>query len=35
MKEYVEIPQELLQNTDELERYFELSYQYVGSLKPK
>jgi hypothetical protein len=35
MKEYVEIPQELLQNTNELKNYFELSYQYIGTLKPK
>lgn len=35
MKEYVEIPQELLQDTDELGQYFELSYRYIGTLKPK
>ncbi|NIM05590.1 MAG: hypothetical protein GTN65_08230 [Armatimonadetes bacterium] len=35
MKEYVEIPQELLQDTDELKQYFALSYQYIGTLKPK
>jgi hypothetical protein len=35
MKEYVEIPQELLQDTNELKNYFDLSYQYVGTLKPK
>jgi TfoX/Sxy family transcriptional regulator of competence genes len=35
MKEYVEIPQELLQDTDELKQYFELSYRYIGTLKPK
>ena len=35
MKEYVEIPQELLQDTDELKNYFDLSYQYIGTLKPK
>jgi TfoX/Sxy family transcriptional regulator of competence genes len=35
MKEYVEIPQELLQDTDELKQYFELSYQYICTLKPK
>ena len=35
MKEYVEIPQELLQDTVELKQYFELSYQYIGTLKPK
>jgi hypothetical protein len=35
MKEYVEIPQELLQDTDELKNYFDVSYQYIGTLKPK
>ena len=35
MKEYVEIPQGLLQDTDELKNYFDLSYQYIGTLKPK
>jgi hypothetical protein len=35
MKEYVEVPQELLTNTDELKGYFELSYRYVGTLKKK
>jgi TfoX/Sxy family transcriptional regulator of competence genes len=35
MKEYVEIPQELLQNTDELKNYFDVSYRYIGTLKPK
>ena len=35
MKEYVEIPQELLQDTDELKNYFDSSYQYICTLKPK
>jgi hypothetical protein len=35
MKEYVEVPHGLLQDTDELKKYFDLSYQYVGTLKPK
>lgn len=35
MKEYVEVPQELLQDTDELKKYFDLSYQHAGTLKPK
>ena len=35
MKEYVVIPNELLQNTGDLKEYFDLSYEYVGSLKPK
>ena len=35
MKEYVEIPQKLLQDTKELKKYFELSYKYINTLKPK
>jgi hypothetical protein len=35
MKEYVTVPDSLLKNTKELQKYFELSYEYVGSLKPK
>ncbi|MGB7873174.1 MAG: hypothetical protein WBL25_02235 [Anaerolineales bacterium] len=35
MKEYVEVPDELLQKTGELKKYFEVSYAYVSSLKPK
>jgi hypothetical protein len=35
MKEYVTVPDSLLRNTKELQKYFALSYQYVGSLKPK
>jgi TfoX/Sxy family transcriptional regulator of competence genes len=35
MKEYVTVPDSLLKNTKELQTYFALSYQYVGSLKPK
>jgi hypothetical protein len=35
MKEYVEIPQDLLQDTEGLKQYFELSFQYIGTLKPK
>lgn len=35
MKEYVEVPQELLEDADELKRYFDMSYEYVGTLKPK
>ena len=34
-KEYVTVPDGLLQNLDELKPYFELSYQYANSLKPK
>ena len=35
MKEYVEIPETLLKKTQELKKYFDISYEYVGSLKPK
>jgi hypothetical protein len=35
MKEYVTVPDRLLRNMKELRKYFALSYQYVGSLKPK
>ena len=33
--EYVEVPDALLSKTRELKPYFDLSYEYVGSLKPK
>lgn len=35
MKEYVEVPDALLKKTRELKKYFDLSYVYAGSLKPK
>ena len=35
MKEYVEVSSALLKKTKELKRYFDASYAYVGSLKPK
>ena len=35
MKEYVKIPGELLSKPNELKKYFDLSYEYVRSLKPK
>jgi TfoX/Sxy family transcriptional regulator of competence genes len=35
MKEYVEVPDALLKKTRELKKFFDLSYAYVGSLKPK
>jgi TfoX/Sxy family transcriptional regulator of competence genes len=35
MKEYVDGPPTLLSKTRELQKYFELSYAYVSSLKPK
>jgi TfoX/Sxy family transcriptional regulator of competence genes len=34
-KEYVTVPDSLLQNVDEMKYYFEKSYQYASSLKPK
>jgi hypothetical protein len=34
-KEYVTVPDSLLAKTEELKPYFELSYQYAVSLKPK
>lgn len=35
MKEYVTIPATLLENTEQLVPYFQMSLDYVGSLKPK
>lgn len=35
MKEYVSVPDDLLERTDELSPYLALSYEYVKSLKPK
>jgi len=35
MQEYVEVPDALLKKTRELKKYFDLSFAYVGSLKPK
>jgi TfoX/Sxy family transcriptional regulator of competence genes len=35
LKEYVEVPDALLKETQELKKYFDLSYRYVASLKPK
>ena len=35
MKEYVAVPDHLLENTEELKKYLELSYTYVQTLKPK
>jgi hypothetical protein len=34
-KEYVMVPESLLRKTSELKPYFEASYAYVGTLKPK
>jgi hypothetical protein len=33
--EYVEVPDSLLSSTRELKKFFDCSYAYVGSLKPK
>jgi TfoX/Sxy family transcriptional regulator of competence genes len=35
MREYVEVPDALLAKTRELKKYFDQSYAYVGTLKPK
>lgn len=35
MKEYVQVPDGVLKKTKELQKYFDQSYAYVGSLKPK
>ena len=34
-KEFVTVPDQLLKKTSELKPYFDLSYEYVGTLKPK
>jgi hypothetical protein len=35
MKEYVAVPDRLQGETKELARYLDMSYEYVGTLKPK
>ena len=35
MKEYVTVPDDLLERTDELSPYLEISFEYIKSLKPK
>ncbi|HUG90052.1 MAG TPA: hypothetical protein VML55_04410 [Planctomycetaceae bacterium] len=35
LEEYVEVPDALLRKTQALKEYFDLSYAYVASLKPK
>ena len=35
MKEYAVVPDALLARTAELKKYFDISYKYVSSLKPK
>ena len=34
-KEYVEVPEDVFRNTEELKPFFRVSYDYVNSLKPK
>ena len=35
LEEYVQVPDALLKKTQQLKKYFDLSYAYVASLKPK
>ena len=35
MKEYVVVPDDLIRQTERLKEYFDLSFEYVSSLKPK
>ncbi len=35
MKEYVDIPASLLQSTGDLEKYYDISFEYIGTLMPK
>jgi TfoX/Sxy family transcriptional regulator of competence genes len=35
MKEYVAVPDTLLKNTKELQKYLKISYEYAKTLKPK
>ena len=35
MREYVAVPDALLKNTQELQKYLEFSYEYAKTLKPK
>ncbi|MDN5200250.1 hypothetical protein QQ008_02735 [Fulvivirgaceae bacterium BMA10] len=35
LKEYVIVPADLLQNTEKLRKYLDLSFEYVKTLKPK
>jgi hypothetical protein len=35
MKEYATVPDRLLKDTKTLQRYFQLSYEYIKTLKPK
>ena len=35
LKEYLDVPDALLKKTQELRKYFDRSYAYVSSLRPK
>lgn len=35
MREYVTVPDDLLENTEELKPYLDISYEYIKTLKPK
>jgi hypothetical protein len=35
MPEYVVVPESLLNRTQELKKYFDMSYAYAGSMKPR
>ncbi|MDA4130870.1 MAG: hypothetical protein OK457_08875 [Thaumarchaeota archaeon] len=35
MKEYVAVPEELFENTKEMKKYLDMSYDYAKTLKPK
>ncbi len=35
MKEYVDVPDSLFENAREIQNYFDVSFHYVSSLKPK
>jgi len=35
MKEYVDIPASLLESTSALKTYYDISFEYIGTLKPK
>jgi TfoX/Sxy family transcriptional regulator of competence genes len=35
MKEYVEVPKEMFEHTNELKKYLQCSYEYAKALKPK
>lgn len=35
MREYVEVPETLLRKTSELKKFFDMSYGYTSSLRPK